>query len=163
MGQHSADWVVPYLRSQHHTPPPSLCAMYVPIHELILIMSRQCTNPGPSHLCSICHRMYIKSQYIFQCSSCQPWVHKKCPGLAKSSLHHSLWFCHKYQTPSASPPAGKPTSTLLPSPTSIPPRFLPPTGKGAVSFTLSASLPLRRGHFSLNPPLFQRVFSLPEG
>ena len=64
-----ADWVAPSPLSQHNSPPP-FSNSYSPIHELILLMSRQCSNPGPSYPCPVWLRPYIKSKYSYNCSNC---------------------------------------------------------------------------------------------
>ena len=85
------------------------------MHELILLRSKQCTNPGPSFSCSICHRQYIKSQYSYRCSSCKSWVHQKCSELTNYS-HFTIIYG---SAPDARQllPKRKPTLPLL---------FLPP-------------------------------------
>ena len=123
-------WCVPLLTGSHHSPSVSIISLlppksHAPIHELILLMSGQCTNPGPSYPCPVCLRPFRKSQYSFKCSSCLSWVHQKCSGLASYELHHERWHCPKCQTPSPSPSKEKPPSPLFPSPTSIPPLFPP--------------------------------------
>ena len=60
----SADWDTPSPLSQHHPPPFFKC--YFLIHKLILLMLGQCTNPGPSFSCPICHHQQIKSKYFYQ-------------------------------------------------------------------------------------------------
>ena len=57
-----ADWVAP---------PPSVSKIPLPrpksrapIHELILLMLGQCTNPGPSYPCPVCLHLFKKSQML---------------------------------------------------------------------------------------------------
>ena len=143
-----ADWVAPLPLSQHNSPPPS--KSHAPIHELILFMSWQCTNPGPPYPCPVCLRPLKKSQYSFKCYGCLSWVHQRCSGLASYTLHHNIWRCSKCLTYSPSPPKRKPPSPIFPSPTSIPPLMdsplFPPrsphlTGKGDIPPPFSLSLP----------------------
>ena len=74
---------------------------------------------GPDGL-TIHLRPYIKSKFWYKCYSCWSWVHRRCSELAIPSLHHDLWSCSECQTPSPSPPKGKPTSSLFASPTLVP-------------------------------------------
>ena len=47
-----ADWVAPSPLSQHNSPP--IFKFHSSIHELILLMSEQCTNSGPPYPCPVC-------------------------------------------------------------------------------------------------------------
>ena len=73
---------------------------YSSIHELLLLMSGQCSIPGPPYPCPVCLRPYVIRQYSYKCSNCrynlvqmfklqvqpgtnvQTWAHHKCSGLA---------------------------------------------------------------------------------
>ena len=92
----------------HHPPlfsiislPPS--EFYFPIHELILLMSGQCTYPGPSFSCPVCLRPYSTRNYFYQCSSCRSWVHQKCSGPINVTFHYDLWLSQIPETFPLSP------------------------------------------------------------
>ena len=53
----------PFYWLGHSIPIPSSKSYFL-IHELILLMLEQYTNPGPSFPCPICHHQQIKSQYF---------------------------------------------------------------------------------------------------
>ena len=108
----SPDWVTPSL-------PPN--KSYFSIHELILLMLGQCTNPGHSFPCLICHRPYIKTHNSYKYSSSTSWVHQKCPGLANASFHHNLRLCSKCQIPPLSPSKKTFSGHFFPRPTLIHP------------------------------------------
>ena len=79
-------WCNLLLTGSHHSPSVSTIPLYpfksrAPIHELILHMSVQCTNPGPPYPCQVCLRSFRKSQYSFKCSGCLSWVHQRCSEL----------------------------------------------------------------------------------
>ena len=74
---------------------------------------------GPDGL-TIHLRPCIKSKFWYKCYSCWSWVYRRCSGLASPSLHHDLWSCSKWQTPSPSPHKPKPTIFLFPSPPLVP-------------------------------------------
>ena len=92
-----AEWVAPLHLSQHNSPPPS--KSHAPTHELILLMSEQCTNLGPPYPFPICLHPFNKSKFSFKCYGCLSWVHQRYSGLASYTLHHDLWRCSICQTP----------------------------------------------------------------
>ena len=148
------------------TTPPSKSD--APIHELILVMSGQCTNPDPPYPCPVCLCPYIKSKCLYKCSTCWSWVHQRCSGLASPSLHLNMCHCSRCQTPSPSPPKGKSPSPLFPSPTLILPfmgkLFFPPrspllTGKGDSLSIFYLRFPWCEDHSCHSSPLLQ--FNLP--
>ena len=101
-------WCDLLLTGSHHFPsvstislPPSKSP--VPIHELILLMSGQCTNPGSPYPCPVCLHPFKKCQFSFKWFGFLSWVYQKCSGLASYTLHHGMWSCSKCQTPSSSP------------------------------------------------------------
>ena len=44
---------------------------YSSIHELLLLMSGQCSIPGPPYPCPVCLRPYVIRQYSYKCSNCR--------------------------------------------------------------------------------------------
>ena len=76
------DWIAPFLLKQHNSPPhPS--KFYSPIHELILLISGQCINPGPSYPCLVYLRPYIKSKFSYKYSNYWSLIHHKSPVTTK--------------------------------------------------------------------------------
>ena len=88
---------------------------YSPIHELILLMSVQCTNPGAPYPSPVSLRPYIKSKYSYKFFNCTSysWVYRKCSVLANATLHYDLWLSFICQTLSSSPPKGKSPRSLF--------------------------------------------------
>ena len=83
------------LTGSHHSPSVSIIPLppsksHAPFHELILLMSGQCTNPGSPYPCPGYLCPFQKSQYSFKCYSCLSWVHQRCSGLANCTLHHDM-------------------------------------------------------------------------
>ena len=76
-------------QSTPYTIPLPSSKFYFSMHQLIFLMSGQCTYPSLSLPCLNYHRLYIKSEYSYRCSSCKFWMHQKCSGLAFSSFHHN--------------------------------------------------------------------------
>ena len=98
-----SDRVAPLPLSQHNSPPSS--KSHTPIHELILLTSGKCTNPGPPYPCSVVYlRPFNESGLSFKCYGCLSWVHQRWSGLANYTQHQDLWRCSICQTPSPSPP-----------------------------------------------------------
>ena len=99
-------WCDLLLTGSHHSPsvstipiPPSKSD--APIHELILLMSAQCTNPVSPYSCPVHLHPFNKSKFSFKCYGCLSWVHQRCSGPVSYTHHHDLWRCTKCQTPSA--------------------------------------------------------------
>ena len=62
---------------------PLYLSLYASAPELLLLLSGQCPNPGPSYPCPVCGAPYSRRQHSYQCSRCGSWVHADCSGLAR--------------------------------------------------------------------------------
>ena len=87
--------------------------------DLILLLSGQCPNPGPSYPCPVCRDPYDPRQYSYQCSTCRSWTHGRCSGLSRASDWHVRWQCPVCSPPvTTSPP---PSTTTVPTTPPAPP------------------------------------------
>ena len=145
--------------------PPS--KFYSPIYELILLMSGQCTSPGPPYPCPVCLSPFIKSKY----SNYRCWL-LGIPKMLRTSKSftspRSVTLLHMSYT---FPPKGKPLNPLFSSPTLIPllmgksvfPSRSPPpllTGKGDAPLSLLTPAHWWGNHSCLTAPLLHLNLSL---
>ena len=95
-----------------HYFPPSLFALP---RELLLLLTGQCPNPGPSYPCPVCHLPYTRRQHAYQCTRCLAWVHSRCSGLLSVGCRRAdpHWTCPPCSHPP--PPNPPPPLSSLPS------------------------------------------------
>ena len=95
---------------------------------LLLLLSGQCPNPGPTFPCGVCNRNVTWGRISFQCTSCLRWVHKTCCNLRTKRDYDAFlgaWRCPSC-VPSAQPPP-PPALPLPPTPPTPPPLIPPPS------------------------------------
>ena len=100
-GVHSANWVLPYFRSQYqpYLPPHSLPLSTMPRYMSLycsMLMFNALTPLLPSLFvcCAIAHT--TNANIPFLCNHCESWMYKKCSALVKVSLYHQLTLAWLY-------------------------------------------------------------------